>query len=70
MLAGQISSVKRLARVTDESMTGTNLYRILFSTDKRSGIDPVYGAPGVDSSIYRPYSGWNLGTTTLYSTDN
>jgi hypothetical protein len=67
MFAGQISSDKRLGTVVNEtrSTAGTNLYRIFFSTDKRSGIDPVYGAPGVDSSIYRPYSGWNLGTTTL-----
>lgn len=41
------------------------LYRMLLSTDRRSGIEPVYGAPGVDSSINRPYSGWNFGTETL-----
>ena len=69
MFASQTSSVKRLLGA-DESPAGTNLYRISFSTDKRSGIDPVYGAPGVDSSMYRPYSGWNLGTTTLCETSN
>jgi hypothetical protein len=34
-----------------------HLYRMLHSTDNRSKMDPVYGDPGVDSSIYRPYSG-------------
>ena len=26
---------------------------------------PVYGAPGVDSIMKRPYSGWNVGTAIL-----
>jgi len=29
----------------------TYRYRILLSTDNRSGIEPVYGEPGVDSSM-------------------
>lgn len=44
-----------------------HLYRILRSTDNRSGIDPVYGDPGVDSSMNLPYSGWNAGTEILQS---
>jgi hypothetical protein len=35
------------------------------STDSKSGIDPVYGEPGVDSSMYLPYSGWKVGTVML-----
>lgn len=34
-----------------------HLYRISRSTLSRSSTDPLNGEPGVDSSIYRPYSG-------------
>lgn len=43
----------------------THLYRIFSSTDRRSGMEPVYGEPGVDSSMKRPYSGWKVGTESL-----
>ena len=35
----------------------THRYRILLSTHNRSVRLPVYGDPGVDSSMNRPYSG-------------
>jgi len=35
------------------------------STDSKSGMEPVYGEPGVDSSMYLPYSGWKVGTVML-----
>lgn len=40
-------------------------YRMFPSTESRSGSEPVYGEPGVDSIIYRPYSGWKVGTVAL-----
>ena len=43
----------------------TDRRRMLASTKRRSRMEPVYGAPGVDSSMYRPYSGWKTGGTTL-----
>lgn len=39
--------------------------RISASTETRSFGVPENGAPGVDSSIYRPYSGWNVGMVAL-----
>ena len=35
------------------------------STDTRSRGLPENGAPGVDSSMYRPYSGWKVGIVEL-----
>lgn len=35
------------------------------STHRRSVKLPVYGEPGVDSSMKRPYSGWYVGTDFL-----
>lgn len=42
---------------------------MLVSTCRRSFKVAPYGAPGVDSSMYLPYSGWNLGICELYHVD-
>jgi len=39
--------------------------RMLPSTKRRSERVAPYGAPGVDSSMYRPYSGWKTGMQAL-----
>src|SRR5690606_37167992 len=54
-----------LVRLNIHEESLAHLYRMSPSTESRSRIDPVYGAPGVDSSMYRPYSGWNVGGVTL-----
>ena len=41
------------------------LNRISHSTKIRSFGVPEKGAPGVDSSMYRPYSGWKVGIVEL-----
>ena len=41
---------------------------MLLSTHNKSVKLPVYGDPGVDSSMNRPYSGWYVGTDFLRAT--
>lgn len=54
----QLTSSDRLvARYSRGGYLETHRKRISSSTQRRSARLPLYGAPGVDSSMKRPYSG-------------
>lgn len=75
-VGGSVKTSRTPRRGNEVSVMGTSwgkryalanlrLYRIFCSTVRRFDTVPLYGDPGVDSSMYRPYSGWNVGTEPL-----